>query len=330
MYIKINNIKKFLLISACVFFAGFNYLTYVKAEDTTVEQAACDKTIDTDCDGLTNTEETLYKTDSNNADTDNDGYSDGVEIKSGYDPTIPAPGDRVTQANTTTTSNLQNIPTAGSASLTNDLIRELQDYTESKSEQAITSADLQSFMNTSLIEKTGTPMTWETLPLIDESQIKILSQSYTSLSETARKEKLQQDSLTYLTKIGYLLGSNSPAPIFTDTEAQAFKENFQIHLNSLSTLNPDLAYFSDFGDRLELFSNQINNIEVPETMVAIHIKFLRLIEGFLSMRENASPVNDPVAGMIALRKVSGLIDLTVDFFENDAQNYFNQFQETKE
>jgi len=41
---------------------------------------------DSDSDGLTNTEETLWKTNSNNTDTDSDGYSDFEEIKNGFDP----------------------------------------------------------------------------------------------------------------------------------------------------------------------------------------------------------------------------------------------------
>jgi hypothetical protein len=42
---------------------------------------------DSDSDGLTNVEETLYGTDPNVADTDKDGYSDGSELINLYDPT---------------------------------------------------------------------------------------------------------------------------------------------------------------------------------------------------------------------------------------------------
>ncbi|MDD4290482.1 MAG: hypothetical protein PHH83_04440 [Patescibacteria group bacterium] len=43
---------------------------------------------DTDGDGLTDTQENVYKTNPNNPDTDGDGYTDGDEVKNGYDPTI--------------------------------------------------------------------------------------------------------------------------------------------------------------------------------------------------------------------------------------------------
>ncbi len=45
------------------------------------------KKIDTDNDGLSNYEEIyIYHTDPNNPDTDGDGYTDGDEVKNGYDP----------------------------------------------------------------------------------------------------------------------------------------------------------------------------------------------------------------------------------------------------
>ena len=44
---------------------------------------------DPDNDGLKNWEEDTYRTDPRNPDTDGDGYLDGEETASGYDPTIP-------------------------------------------------------------------------------------------------------------------------------------------------------------------------------------------------------------------------------------------------
>jgi len=51
--------------------------------------------IDQDNDGLANWQEDLYKTDSNNPDTDGDGYLDGEEINLGRNPLVKAPGDEV-------------------------------------------------------------------------------------------------------------------------------------------------------------------------------------------------------------------------------------------
>lgn len=43
---------------------------------------------DSDLDGLSDDDETIYKTDINNPDTDGDGYFDGEEVQNGYDPAI--------------------------------------------------------------------------------------------------------------------------------------------------------------------------------------------------------------------------------------------------
>lgn len=50
---------------------------------------------DTDRDGLKDWEETLWKTDSKNPDTDGDGTPDGQEVKDGRDPTKAGPNDKM-------------------------------------------------------------------------------------------------------------------------------------------------------------------------------------------------------------------------------------------
>jgi hypothetical protein len=50
---------------------------------------------DFDNDGLAEWEEKIHQTDSNNPDTDGDGYLDGEEVAAGYDPTRPAPNDKL-------------------------------------------------------------------------------------------------------------------------------------------------------------------------------------------------------------------------------------------
>ena len=48
---------------------------------------------DDDGDGLTNSQETIWRTDWRNPDTDGDGFSDGEEVLSGHDPRKPGPND---------------------------------------------------------------------------------------------------------------------------------------------------------------------------------------------------------------------------------------------
>ena len=62
----------------------------------------CQSDTDADCDndGLKNWQEKLYHTDSNNPDSDGDGYLDGEEVASEYDPTVKAPNDALPDTDT--------------------------------------------------------------------------------------------------------------------------------------------------------------------------------------------------------------------------------------
>ena len=188
MYIKIKHIKQFLLITICFFLAGFNYLTYAKADSkSTANGYVCDKSNDSDCDGLTNAEEKLYGTNPNNADTDGDGYSDGVEVKSGYNPLKAAPGDKIDTGKGASAG--QSTVATNAPTLTDDYLQNLTAYISSKNGQSISTADINTFADEQLAKSMGDPVTSDTLPNIDQSQIKILKQDYSSLSDTDKKEK---------------------------------------------------------------------------------------------------------------------------------------------
>lgn len=323
MYIKIKHIKRFFLIGLCLFLVGFNYLTYVKADNSTSINSS-----DADHDGLTDSEEKLYGTNPANSDSDGDGYSDGVEIKSGYDPLKPAPDDRLATAGESS-ANQERYAAQGNVSLTDKFSQDLNDFVASKGSEPITTSEIQDFTSNNISSKIGQPVTLETLPEIDRSQIKVLSQPYSSLSAEERNLKLREDAAAYLNKISYLIVSNSPQPILETQDLESFTNDLQTHLVSLTTTNPDVEYFSDLGGRLEIFLGQVNDVEVPETMLNLHIKFLRIAKAFLSLRELDSPVQDPVANIILLTKVQNLTDLATNFFDIDLPNYIKQINSTE-
>jgi hypothetical protein len=324
MYIKIRHIKQFILIAACFFLAGFNYLTYAKADNNSSQ--TCDKSIDPDCDGLTNAEEKLYGTDSTNADTDGDGYSDGVEVKSGYDPLKAAPGDKLDTGEITATSSSQNNTVTGStSSLTDEYLQNLATYLSSKDSQSISTADISAFTDEQLAKNMGDTVTMDTLPDVDQSQIKILKQDYSALSDEDKKKKEADDALKYSEQLAYLLVSNAPTQLSTSADFSAFYDDFLSHLADLGTSSSNSEYFSDLGNRLDVFLSQVNDIQVPETMVDIHVKFLRLVKGVLTLRDSSLDLNDPMGKMMLLKKTTAYISLFSDFFQNDFKNYFDQF-----
>ena len=107
--------------------------------------------LDSDQDGLTDQEEKMVGTDPKNSDTDGDGYSDGKEVQSGYNPLKPAPGDQIfPTAKTSSQQGLQESGTGASGQnaagdLGLDLSSDLLDSGSALNDQVLT--DLSSDSN---------------------------------------------------------------------------------------------------------------------------------------------------------------------------------------
>lgn len=317
MYIKIKNIKKFLLTAACIFFAGMNYLSFVKADTNKNE---CNKSIDSDCDGLTNDEETVYKTNPENADTDNDGYSDGVEVKSGYDPNKAAPGDKLY----TKDGFRDKGKVVYEENLTDSFSKEFQSFVSSK--QSITTEDVDDFVETQLAPKMGETVDFENLPEVDTSLLKIKDQDYSGLDENERKEKIREDSAEYIKEVTYLLLSNAPSEINEISDLEKIKSDFEIQLKKLSDPYYDGKYFYDMAIKVKNVVDYMEVMEVPETMVDLHVKFLRLAKGLLQLRDEPSTVGDPMARIVTVSKAGNFFRLYADFFQTDMKNYFDNLK----
>lgn len=93
------------VIAGGAVFIYFQYQRAIAPAVTTTEE------LDSDADGLKDTEEVRYSTDPTNPDTDSDGYLDGEEVRNGYDPRTPAAldGSRTTPD---TTPQVQALPTS--------------------------------------------------------------------------------------------------------------------------------------------------------------------------------------------------------------------------
>ncbi len=323
IYIKIKHIKNFLMIVACLSLASFNYFTYAETADGGTEKI-CDQTLDSDCDGLINSEEKLYGTNPENADTDGDSYSDGVEVGSGFDPLKPAPGDKIALANAN--ASVDNSVGTETFSATENFSNDMLALIQSKNDQAITREEINNLVNEQLNLNLQEDGSFETLPEIDRSQIKILKQDYSALSSKERAEKEATDAFDYINNVAYLLISNSPTQLITRDDFIAFQDEFFSHMADLSDSNSDLEYFSDLGKRLEIFSNQVNDVQVPETMVDMHIKFLRIVKGILTLQNNSSNADDPLGRALIFAKAIGYVELMSDFFQNDIKNYLEQLE----
>jgi hypothetical protein len=103
--------------------------------------------LDSDQDGLTDQEEHMIGTDPGKADTDGDGYSDGKEVESGYNPLKPAPGDKVVPTTRASSSGATQTdttdPSANSVSAAQDLTSGQTDPTTAALIGSASSADKQ-------------------------------------------------------------------------------------------------------------------------------------------------------------------------------------------
>ncbi len=265
---------------------------------------------DFDQDGLSNDEETLYGTDPNISDTDGDGYSDGTEVESGYDPLKPAPGDKII----TVRNDIEKIDENDSENLTQKLSSDLNFLLEEKSQknEQINIEDLDA-----VIEQlnTSSGYTFEDLPEIDETSIRIKEQDYSNLTEEARELKEKEDSLSYLTAVAYIFSSNSPQKISTQSDLEAIFGQIVSGFQNFSS-GENNSYFEDLSARAKISLEQLEGIEVPENMLSLHIKGLRLTNYLISMEKEVKITSDdPIKNILILSKTNNAISLISLFYE---------------
>lgn len=310
--IKIKNFKIVSFVFTSLFVLSFAIFSMAD------EQIGGNKNIfqDTDQDGLSNDEEKLYHTDPNKADTDGDGYSDGTEIKSGYDPLKPAPGDRIMVDKDTSSHSSNIISQNNTDSNKTNLTKEVSKQVAAKlKESSLTKQDisLEDLKNT-VQQTVNNSITVDTLPEVDVKSIKIKKQKYTSLSEADRVAKIKEDTIAYVTAVSYLLVSNSPVSVHSDSDAQKFTSGMMDSVVGILTGgNPTLL--NELSEKGIMITKQLQSITVPENMLDMHVKALRLVQYATTFKESieSTNTNDPLSQIQTLAKMQGFIGLFSGF-----------------
>ncbi len=305
---KIHNIKIALIIFVGLVVFGFAFFSVAQ------ENSSSDINIflDSDQDGLSDEEEKGYGTDPGNRDTDGDGYSDGAEVKSGYDPLKPAPGDRIAAEQTEQTAGDSRQKTDEDINLTQEVSIQVANLITSSSseEEEITLENLDSLISKTLESE----LTFDDLPEISEDEVKIKEQNYGKYSEEKRTEKEREDALEYLTAVSYIAASNSPQKISTIGDVEKLMNEIfnEVELFSLSL--SDISYFEGLAEKGELAMEQLNEIEVPENFLNLHIRGLKLAKYAISLKDKIQPdPNDPISSITSLSKVQNLLVLSMDY-----------------
>lgn len=313
--IRLRDIRIGLWIFSGLF--GLSLGLFVLADDQTTNGKNIFQ--DTDQDGLSNEEERLYKTDAMKADSDGDGYSDGAEVKSGYDPTVPAPGDRMASddaAKNSPSLNGKDSPASSLAeqgsdgeNLTQELSAQMGALLKGTGEDQPSLEDIRSAIQETLDKK----IVPEQLPDVDISKIKVKKQKYDKFSKEERETRIKEDALQYVTTTGYILMNNSPTPIRSEQDAQSLLSLLSTQMTSVISTQ-DSSSMDDLAQKGSQMMGQLQSVEVPESMLDTHVKALRMAQYAMSLKSDIKPrPNDPLGSIAALSKMQGLMGMVQDF-----------------
>lgn len=306
-----NNLRWSIFVFAFLFL--FSSAVYVVADEaSTTDSLVFD---DADSDGLTNDEEKVYGTDPSVADTDGDSYSDGVEIKGGFDPLKPAPGDRIVPEEPISE------PQAGEpqVNLTEIASQEFGEIIDKKIEAGekpeITSADL----DTAIAEVMSSGTEEVVLPEVETGDIavKLVDEK---LPEEDKKDQSREDAIEYLTLVSYILISNAPVQIRDTSSLQGFlidSGNKMI----MGMMSGNFSFLDSIEDRGKKALEEINKVEVPESMLGTHVKALQMVTYAANLKQivktSISP-QDPLGQMYSFSKLQGFL-LSLDSFIKETQ-----------
>lgn len=311
---KIKKIQLHLVILFMLAIGSFAF--YINAQET----ASTDKNIflDSDQDGLSDAEEKTYGTNPQKADSDGDSYSDGAEIRSGYDPLKPSPGDKLIPNTNTSSATKENATT----NLTNTMAQKISAVVEnSDSENKEVSLDqVKSIVSESL----NTQVSDNEFPEVSKDDIKIKKQNFKGMSEEKIAKKKKEDFSDYIVGLFYIMSVNSSEPLTSISGINSIVQSISSDVSSaISSRNPK--------DLEEMIANeqkiidQLKDLPVPEDVVDLHIKSLRIAKHTQTLKDSISVhPEDPVFDLANLSKLYGFISY-LSSFSNDISAKINEY-----
>lgn len=297
-----------------ILLAAFSFGCFAIADEQEAITAYFD---DPDQDGLSTEEEKAYGTDPSSGDTDGDSYSDGVEIESGYDPLIPAPGDRIVPEES---GSAEDGATAASTetNLTDLASQELANLVEEKQETntEVTNDDL----NAAVAKVLETANEEVVLPEVSVDEIKIKEVS-DDLDEEEQVEQKKEDALEYLTTVSYIILSNAPTTIRSETDLETFTTRAVQDL-AVGVATGNYGLIDTFDAKSSKVLEEIKAVEVPEGLIDTHVKAASIVKFLGSLGDQikaVDPTADPVGQMLQLARTQGAM--------LELQNFLSQTQQ---
>ena len=283
---------------------------FVSADDTMTNKNIFQ---DSDQDGLSNDEEALYKTDPLDKDSDDDGYTDGVEVESGYDPLKPAPGDKL--VDTKEGSRVGESQVGGSVNLTTQVSEQIATMVQESALEGGEEVTLDTITESvqRVLDQTDQEII---LPEVNVDEVKVKKVSK-KLKETQRKEKEKEDAVEYLTMMAYILANNAPSSV--KSKGSITDAISDIGLGSLTAISSgNTSYLDEIAKKGENALEELNDIEVPEDMLDIHVKAIKMIKYSISLKDESKKANielDPLGQISFFSKVQGFLGVTSSFYQ---------------
>ncbi len=237
---------------------------------------------DSDNDGLKDWQEIqIYHTDPCKADTDGDGYLDGEEAASGYDPLKKAPGDEMP-------GTVPKIPRPLPENLTEALRQKLSEQITANKivpltadGQLLSGQDLQNYpgIQQSVQEVTASYGDLFAPDKIDDDQIK------------TDADNSQAAIQRYATMVAALFPSSVPESRLS--EGQIFLK--AVEENDFSDLDKNLQVYQEVYGKLK-------ELTVPSEFLSLHKEQLEIISSLIKIHEGIKEINsDPLKANLALQ-----------------------------
>ncbi len=232
-------------------FSFFDIFTGVRSAllHEPIKELETDLINDADNDGLSDTDEAYWNTDFQNPDSDGDGFLDGEEVTSGYDPREPSNNELGDDLGDTVYGTVKSV-------LTDDL--NLTDQTGMLVAGAISAGD---------ITRDADPAKKD--QYVDTLSFSVLDTFYQI-----------QDNITTLPTITTIANSKENQVNYLSDLAQIIKEdliNFPNKLNTAVALEEQSPYFLAKSRQYQSSFDKAGKLLVPESWVDIHKNVLNLL-----------------------------------------------------
>jgi len=252
---------------------------------------------DSDQDGLKDWQEIqIYKTDACKNDSDNDGYLDGEEVASGFDPAKKAPGDELTGAAQTLPRPLpQNLTEALRQSLLGQ-IKNNQIQSFNSEGGLLSGEDIQNYpgLQQSINEIVANSSNLFAAEAINENQIKISSDSGPAAIRR------------------YAAAASGAIPDVKNVSSPSESEMFlnAVEKNDFSELDKVLTAYSEGYQKLK-------TLTVPENLLPLHLEQLNIFSSLIKIYQGVKEINsDPLKANLALQNYQAISERISSWLEN--------------